>query len=73
PNNDGINDRFFVTGLGERVWELQVYDRWGGLRYHKMNYANDWDAEGLPEGVYYYILKNREACGTFFGEVSVLR
>jgi len=34
--------------------ELYIYNRWGNLVYKDLNYKNDWDAPGLPDGVYYY-------------------
>ena len=50
PNDDGINDVFFIgTGKAvEQINSLQVFDRWGELIYDKINLpANDplvgWD------------------------------
>ncbi|HHG85279.1 MAG TPA: T9SS type B sorting domain-containing protein, partial [Bacteroidetes bacterium] len=73
PNGDGINDKFFVTGLGDTAWHLQVFDRWGKLRLSDTAYQNDWQGDQLPEGVYYYILKSRLTCGTFIGHVTLMR
>jgi len=56
------NDVFFV-GYGEALVapgdfgykvSLVVYNRWGRIVYEAMDYRNDWNAEGLPAGVYYY-------------------
>jgi hypothetical protein len=35
---------------------LTIFDRWGGLVYERFNYGNNWRAEGVAEGTYYYIL-----------------
>ena len=35
---------------------LKVYDRWGSMVYQKENYNNDWNAGGLNDGTYYYVL-----------------
>lgn len=48
PNNDGINDRFFLIGKGVQSYSLQVFNRWGQLVYDKGGLpANDkstgWD------------------------------
>jgi hypothetical protein len=34
--------------------ELYIYNRWGNLVYKDSDYKNNWDAPGLPDGVYYY-------------------
>lgn len=68
PNGDELNDKFQVIVEGKEKefdyrqcylgTELFVYDRWGGMVYSKKNYASgDWDAKGLSDGVYFYILK----------------
>jgi Leucine-rich repeat (LRR) protein len=37
--------------------ELWVYNRWGQQVFHAKGYKNDWDADGVPGGVYYYVFK----------------
>lgn len=61
PNNDGKNDALIFPYL--EFYEsntLLIMNRWGNLIYEKQNYANDWKAEGYPDGVYYFILKAGE-------------
>jgi len=36
---------------------LVVFNRWGQKVYEANNYNNDWDAVGLADGVYFYILE----------------
>jgi len=68
--------RYFIPAL-ESTWkikgivdyndnELSIFNRWGGVIYHKSPYDNSWDGTtnqnlfgsgNLPEGVYYYILR----------------
>jgi hypothetical protein len=36
---------------------LLVFNRWGQRVYEADNYQNDWDAKGIKDGVYFYILK----------------
>ena len=51
PNNDGINDIFFINALDrvvENINRFQIYDRWGNLVYEAENFQpNDptfgWD------------------------------
>ncbi len=63
PNNDGKNETFFVENLPKEGAYLRVSNRWGKTVFETSNYQNDWKAEGLSEGVYFYILQipNKEA------------
>ncbi|MDJ1498593.1 gliding motility-associated C-terminal domain-containing protein [Cytophagaceae bacterium DM2B3-1] len=56
PNGDKDNEVFRFEGIGKENWQLQVYNRWGKLVYQSRNYQQDWSAEGLPAGIYYYHL-----------------
>jgi len=37
--------------------ELWIYNRWGQQIHHSRGYQNDWNGDGYPGGVYYYVLK----------------
>jgi hypothetical protein len=37
--------------------ELLIFNRWGDHVYERKNYQNDWGAEGLVSGTYFYLLK----------------
>ncbi len=87
PDNDGVNDVFFVQGLAgsARVLTLRVFDRWGGLLYESPEGAlNDpthgWDGttrgRSLPAGVYLWAAELEFADGRrkmLGGEVALLR
>ncbi|RLD43990.1 MAG: hypothetical protein DRI86_08615 [Bacteroidetes bacterium] len=76
PNGDGSNDKFVIENI-ERIESsyLRIYNRWGKIVYSSKNYKNDWDAEGLSDGVYFWNIDYktffREATET--GTVTVLR
>ena len=55
PNGDGVNDRL-VLGPFANPASLAIYDRWGARVYDSAAYDDDWEAGGLPDGVYYYVL-----------------
>ncbi|UOQ71612.1 T9SS type B sorting domain-containing protein [Hymenobacter cellulosilyticus] len=58
PNNDGVNDAFFVRNLGlYSGYSMSFFNRWGKEVYKTASYTNDWKAEQQPAGVYYYLLK----------------
>jgi gliding motility-associated-like protein len=58
PNGDNQNETFRLPGLPTGPWQLSVYNRWGTRVYHTADYRQDWNASGLPDGVYYYLLQN---------------
>jgi Leucine-rich repeat (LRR) protein len=58
PDGDGMNDVLRFTSqsiLPNSV--LRIQNRWGDQIYHRKDYNNDWDAQGYPGGVYFYILE----------------
>ncbi len=86
PNNDGLNDRFFVIGEGvQTIKRMIVYDRWGKAVYSKENFlgnnaADGWDGNfnriAQPPGVYAYITDIECGDGTVFrmqGIVTLIR
>jgi uncharacterized repeat protein (TIGR01451 family)/gliding motility-associated-like protein len=77
PNGGGINDTFEIPGLGRYVSnELVIMNRWGDQVFERKNYQNDWGAEGLVSGTYFYILKVTDEDGkeaSFKGFVEVVK
>jgi gliding motility-associated-like protein len=62
PNGDGTNDVFsFDIPNNVECLILDVYDRWGKLKFHNDNFKNDWkgtDQSGklLNPDTYFYVL-----------------
>lgn len=64
PNDDGINDTFFISPFGKSLASIQhfeIYDRWGNVVYDYNNTAqNGWDGRHLEsqtsQAVYAYRL-----------------
>ena len=64
PNGDGKNDYFFIDckkkGCSDVLEvcfpenEIVIFNRWGNVVFKDRPYKNDWDAQGLPAGIYYY-------------------
>ena len=73
PNDDGINDIFKIKGIEKERWNLTIYNRWGNKVYFSGEYRNDWKAENIGSGVYYYILSNPEKKRTYKGTVRVIK
>lgn len=75
PNGDGKNDFFEIKNV--LSWtnnELFVFNRWGAKVHYARPYKNDWRAEGMPDGTYFYILKLNDANNTVIkGHVLIQR
>jgi gliding motility-associated-like protein len=66
PNNDGLNETFFIAGLRDIYvnFRLEIYNRWGRLIWTGNNNKPDWNgnvenaigSDEAPGGTYYYIL-----------------
>ena len=54
PNGDAQNQTFRLGP--DCAPRLEVYSRWGQKVLDAAAYHDDWNAEGQPDGVYYYIL-----------------
>lgn len=54
PNNDGVNDVFFVTGtdIDPTRFQLQVFNRWGEKIFETTDITQVWDG-GVNNGQYY--------------------
>lgn len=74
PNEDGINDFFFIDGLSKFPDNtLEIYNRWGVKVFETLGYGinENWfrgksegratvsKGEKLPTGTYFYVLKYR--------------
>lgn len=74
PNVVTSNTPFRIGNIGNQVWELFIYNRWGRRLYHDDNYTEahnsqneghklwsgvDYKGKKLAPGVYFYILKHK--------------
>jgi gliding motility-associated-like protein len=78
PNDDGINDFFFVNELLlYKPVNFIVYDRWGIKVFEDDDYDNRWDGDNLqsrplPEGTYFYVL-DFEGAESEHGFIVIIR
>lgn len=72
PNGDGSNDRFVIENVQYYENTLTVYNRWGQAIYEIANYKNQWQALGVPDGTYYYVLHLADG-RDFAGHVTLIR
>ncbi|GAB4406115.1 MAG: hypothetical protein OHK0039_07600 [Bacteroidia bacterium] len=76
PNNDGINDVFYLSGYHVQSLHLQVFSRWGLLLFETYDISQGWDGtyKGQPvgEGVYVYVVRGVRFNGQTFTEKGSL-
>jgi gliding motility-associated-like protein len=77
PNDDGNNDTFRpYTTCPITDYEIQIFDRWGGLRYTSNTIEDGWRGFEVNPGVYLYTLRYRDRDGQWqqrVGEVHLVR
>jgi len=79
PNGDNQNDAWDLRQLADLFqYDLSITDYQGKLVYESSNYMNDWKAQDnnsneLPDGIYYYLLRNRVNNTELKGFIQVIR
>lgn len=74
PNGDGINDVFYFGNAENKQLHTKIFNRWGEeVASFKGN--EGWDGGELPDGVYYYLVRERqgENVKVHKGKVTILR
>jgi gliding motility-associated-like protein len=81
PDNDGINDAFFVQTGRLEGYRLIIYNRWGEEIFYSEDKQEVWNGTSksgthfCPDGVYLYSLRYEDQDGPHLihGHVSLLR
>jgi gliding motility-associated-like protein len=79
PNNDGINDVFFVYGENITGFSLKIFNRWGDLIFESEDPKEPWvpgiNGYFVQDGVYQWIVEYEtiERRKRLVGHVNVLR
>ncbi len=82
PNNDGINDLFFIDGISQcGEYELTFFNRWGQEIFNTTTNQPKWDGktsngQDALAGVYYYLgyyKKQNEPKVKLHGTVTLIR
>ena len=67
PNNDGLNDTFYLRGQLITEYQLSVFTRWGELIFSSNSLENGWDGtingKEAPAGPYSYVVKAKDLIG----------
>lgn len=58
PDEDGINETFYGSGIGIKNYQMRIYDRWGELLFESNDADFHWDGtyknKQVQKGVYIY-------------------
>jgi len=81
PNGDGYNDVFLAVGKGVDSFEMQVFDRWGGLVFESSDIEYGWNgfdasANSVGIGTYMYHISLYDYNGKLWvynGELNLMR
>ncbi len=55
PNNDGVNDAFFVEGVAPRGYLMEIYNRWGALVFRSEDPLEVWQGNDQQSGGEHYV------------------
>ena len=81
PNGDGDNDIFLAEGNGVDSFEMQVFDRWGGIVFESSDIEYGWNgldasANSVGIGTYMYHISLYDYNGKLWvynGELNLMR
>ncbi len=74
PNNDGYNDVFKILNV-EKYPEsvLIIYNRWGTKVFEASPYLNNWSADEVADGTYYFVFKYEQNGEEVQGTITVIK
>ena len=78
PNNDGVNDVFWIPNAGLAEYNLSIYNRWGELIFENTSSKAEWAGYtfgglAVPDGTYFYILDLGNDTEPLRGSIEVKR
>lgn len=74
PNGDGKNDTWKISNINLiKDYSVEIINSWGKIVFNKdRGYENEFDANDLPDGVYYYFIKDGNSV-KYNGNITVTR
>ena len=73
PNEDHVNDKFEIKNADIFELHLIVYNRYGVKVFDQKPYINQWKADGVTDGLYFYSLENITEGKKYNGWIQVIR
>ncbi|MCZ8284497.1 MAG: gliding motility-associated C-terminal domain-containing protein, partial [Bacteroidia bacterium] len=57
PNGDIANEFFKIKNIEYHPnTNVTIFDRWGKKVYENPNYNNEWRADGVSDGTFFYVV-----------------
>ncbi|MFN8276894.1 MAG: gliding motility-associated C-terminal domain-containing protein [Chitinophagales bacterium] len=78
PNGDGKNDVWIIDLNQFPSAQVIIFNRWGEVVFESGAYVNDWNGtfknngNMLPDGTYYYAVKNKGDSRIYKGAINLL-
>jgi gliding motility-associated-like protein len=76
PNNDGLNDVFFVDFKNARTFKVEIFNRWGERVFESDSktfaWKGDFNGQLVPAGVYFYVIASQTGIGKVFNTSGTL-
>jgi hypothetical protein len=72
-NGDSYNEYFEIKTNISRPLEVSIYNSWGSRVFQNLEYKNNWNANGLEAGVYYYQVSDSFMHQTYKGWLQVIK
>ncbi|MEM7036037.1 MAG: gliding motility-associated C-terminal domain-containing protein, partial [Bacteroidota bacterium] len=76
PNGDTRNDTWeihYLPDIDPSLYMIDVYNRAGARVYTMEDISSTWDGSGLPDGVYWWVLKLEDGTPQFAGGLTIRR
>lgn len=73
PNGDDQNQYFKIVEEIPSQWHLRIFNRYGKLIFESEDYQQDWDGGNVPDGAYFFHLKNKDDLKQYKGVINVIR
>lgn len=65
PNQDGINDTYFITAKGLKEFHMVIVNRWGNVVFETDDLQTSWDGTSngtaCEDGTYFYMITAKSA------------
>lgn len=65
PNEDGVNDTYFITAKGLKEFNMVIVNRWGNVVFESDDVQFSWDGttngDKCGDGTYFYIITAKSA------------
>ncbi len=76
PDNDKINDEFFIDVKNGKTIQVTIFNRWGNIMYQMSDFKDKWSGNGATDGVYFFtyeITDFKDKVHTGHGHVTLKR